>query len=125
MAGLVTLLPPTFLIDAPQTGDDVTVLMVTHGQTIGEATNQIVNKTLTGQSEQNHQFSFEGIRNTSVTSFLLPSPTYKYPGVRPNARGEVVKFKSALELFNDTTHLGGEQLRLFFAQQYRGLKAKM
>jgi hypothetical protein len=99
--------------------------MFTHGQTIGEATNQIVNKTLTAKSEQNHSMSFEGIRNSSVTSFFLPSASYSYPGVRPNARGQVVKFQSALELFNDCSHLGDEQLKVFFKAANRGLKAKM
>merc|ERR1712070_360445 len=58
--------------------------------------------------------SFEGIRNTSVTSLLLPSRAYTYPGERPNGRGEVVPFSSKLDIFNDTSHLGDDQLRMFF-----------
>jgi broad specificity phosphatase PhoE len=93
------------------TGDGVVVVMVTHGQTIAQSTNFLVHAALTGKAEENESVSFDGIRNTSVTGFLLPSPDYMYPGDRPNTANELVRYACKLEFFNDTAHLGDEQHR--------------
>ena len=95
------------------TGDDVLVLMVTHGQMIAQTSNFLLHQAFTNKPEENENVSFEGIRNTSVTSFLLPSSEYDYPGDRPNAQGNIIRYDAKIDFFNDTTHLGDEQLHLF------------
>jgi len=103
------------------TGDDVVVLLVAHGQTIEMTANMMANVALTGHAEESPFFSMGGIRNTSITSYTLPSSNYTYAGERPDVNGQINKYRAKLDFFNDTSHLGDEQLR-FFAQNFLSAK---
>jgi broad specificity phosphatase PhoE len=73
------------------TDDGTVVLLVTHGQTIEMVTNLLLQKAASeapaAVTSGHPMLSTGGIRNTSVTGFLLPSLAYSYPGERPNANG--------------------------------------
>lgn len=105
------------------TGDDVCVLMISHGEAIAEISNLLAQLAFTGgqRKEKNVHFSLEGIRNTSVTVFLLPSSSHSYVGTQPDVHGKVVPFLCKIEFFNDTTHLGRKQLDIF-AKQFLSAK---
>jgi len=95
------------------TSEDTVVLMVSHGAMIEQTANSLLHYSFTGRPVENPSLSLAGVRNSSVTSLLLPSDRYEYLRERPNFNGEVVKFRCRLELFNDTAHLGDEMLRTF------------
>ena len=103
-----------------QESDDVTVLWFTHGGTISNMSNRIMTHGV-NWTEQNvvgkssDSIATDGIYNTSVTSFLLPSPSYVYPWeMRNNSdSSQVAPWRVKLEFFNDTAHLGIERLNRF------------
>ena len=109
-----------------QESDDVTVVWFTHGGTISNMSNRIIThgvnltkKNALDNSSDN--IATDGIYNASVTSFLLPSPSYTYPWeMRSNS--EVIPWRVKLEFFNDTAHLGIERLNRF---GYLFLQAKL
>ena len=100
-----------------QESDDATVLWFTHGGTISNMSNRIIThgvnltkKNALDNSSDN--IATDGIYNASVTSFLLPSPSYTYPWeMRSNS--EAIPWRVKLEFFNDTAHLGIERLNRF------------
>lgn len=73
------------------TGDDTVVLLIAHGDVIARITNFLLHASYTNLAQENPLVSVEGMRNTSVTSLLLPSAEYAYAGERPNSTGEVVR----------------------------------
>mmetsp|Transcript_3679 Transcript_3679/g.4106 ORF Transcript_3679/g.4106 Transcript_3679/m.4106 type:complete len:337 (-) Transcript_3679:863-1873(-) len=103
------------------TGDDVVVLMFSHGQTIAQICNALSHHAFTRNAQENDGMSFDGIRNTSMTCVFLPSQTYPYSHERPNSNGERIRYSCRLEFFNDTTHLGVEKLEEF-GNTYLGAK---
>ena len=87
--------------------DDVVLVFICHGGTIQELINQLVNN----QSS----VDYGPIRNTSVTSLILPSPHFQYNGDRPknNTAGgsnKIDRYQIRIEVLNGTEHLGKEQL---------------
>ena len=113
-----------------QTGDDITIVWFTHGGTIGNISNRLTTNGVNWNTNNNDKkgekaesIALDAIYNTSVTSFLLPSPTYSYPGERPSSSSShsVTPWKTRLEFFNDTTHLQIERLQRF-GQLHLGAK---
>lgn len=97
------------------TGDDTTVVLMSHGGTISHLVGKLLKAALvptpTLQGEIREEgLSTEGVPNTSVTSLLLPSDGFSYAGEHPRTNGEVQRFAAKLERFNDTSHLGPKSL---------------
>lgn len=90
--------------------DDHVMVLVAHGELIERVVNRLLHLSFASSSIKSDRMSFTGIRNTSVTSLHLPSKSYAYGGSRPSDAGEVNKYHTLLEFFNDTSHLGNEQL---------------
>mmetsp|Transcript_14723 Transcript_14723/g.18212 ORF Transcript_14723/g.18212 Transcript_14723/m.18212 type:complete len:97 (-) Transcript_14723:888-1178(-) len=95
--------------------------MISHGQTIAHICNALTHHAYTENIQENVGMSFEGIRNTSMTSIFVPSNDYDYIYERPDANGDKIKFRCRLEFFNDTTHLGNEKLHEY-GKHYLGAK---
>jgi broad specificity phosphatase PhoE len=106
-----------------QSGDDNVIVFVCHGGAISELTNLLMNYALTSTVGQDHKIDVNGIRNTSVTSLIVPGAHSKYIGERPTSSGQVNKHRVKLEQLNDAAHLGDEQLR-FWASYALGANAK-
>ena len=75
-----------------QTGDDITIVWFTHGESLGNISNRLTTNGVNWNTSNNNDkkgesesIALDAIYNTSVTSFLLPSPTYSYPGERPSS----------------------------------------
>lgn len=93
--------------------DDTVVMVVTHGETIENVVNMLLHVSFTSSKSVNDRTLFTGIRNTSMTCFHLPSESYDFSRNRPTSTGDVVNYHTLLEFFNDTSHLGNEQLLSF------------
>jgi broad specificity phosphatase PhoE len=118
--------------ESGQTGDNITILLFTHGGTIANISNRLTTHAVNWNNNDNNtnykgekkeSLSLDAIYNTSVTSFFLPSPNYKYPGERPRSSSLsiVSPWKTRVEFFNDTGHLQYERLQRF-SQLHLGAK---
>lgn len=96
-----------------ESSDEHVIVFVCHGGTIQELTNLLCNYGVTGTKDQQHSIDFGAIRNTSVTSIVVPSSKYKYQGERPNSKGQIDRYRVKLEQMNDSSHLQDEQLRFW------------
>ena len=90
--------------------DDTVLMVVAHGETIERVVNMLLHVSFTSSSSPNDRALFTGIRNTSMTCFHLPSAAFDFSRGRPTSTGHTVKYHTLLEFFNDTAHLGNEQL---------------
>jgi len=109
--------------------EDALVVCVCHGGTIALLTNLLLGAAFAGDNNggsdalprEDTGVSFDGIRNTSVTSFLLPGiggpPSAGAAGAKP-----VGYCTCKLEFFNDASHLG-MALSKSWAAEY--LRAKL
>ena len=85
-----------------------------------------MNYGLTGRKEQQHgRVDYGPIRNTSVTSLVLPSPEFKYGGDRPKSTGGMDRYQVKIEVMNGTEHLESEQLKFWSEFHLGGSESKL
>ena len=94
---------------------DTVIVCVCHGGTIASVTNVLLGAAVLSEAayEEVDDISLDGIRNSSVTSLLLPSAAAIERMPTHGGSAGSGRFRTKLELFNDTCHLGMALLTRF------------